>query len=102
MRIMLVHDNGEKRDVEVTDARDSVLTLRWPLAGVYELDLKRNEVSFAKKRGGRRILYGWHAENLTLAGIVYSQILYKPPPKPVSEARGDDRMAYDRLKGKGS
>ena len=59
--LTLAHQNGQaKKVVQVTHAASvPKLTINWPLAGSYILDLKRNEIQRARFWGAHDIKAAW-------------------------------------------
>lgn len=92
--LRLVHRNGDTRELEVTEAKNNTLQVRWPLAGVYVYDLKDDVLL-----SGRKVLHGWHAESRAHAMIVYNALTRRPTKEEVTEASQWDQEAFRRMKG---
>lgn len=79
--ITLVHLGGSTQSVEVVRAcQPNKLEVRWGLAGIYELDLIKNQLRDSKlKRGGQS---NWKAQDLAKCNQIYWELI---APKVWSE-----------------
>jgi hypothetical protein len=81
-QICLVHLGGERKFVEILRAHKPLkLEVRWGLAGIYVLDLQKNQLRDSRlARGGQS---SWRALDLEMAKKVYwDMIVPKAPAIP--------------------
>jgi hypothetical protein len=84
-QICLVHLGGERKFVDVLRAHPPLkLEVRWGLAGIYVLDLKKNQLRDSRlARGGQS---SWRAVDLEIAKKVYWDLIapkaLQVPDKP--------------------
>lgn len=91
--VTLVHLGGSTQIVEVLRAcQPNKLEVRWGIAGVYELDLIKNQLRDSKlKRGGQS---NWRAQNLDVCKQIYWELI---APKVWSEPASPKNPALHKV-----
>jgi hypothetical protein len=97
LTIVLIHPNGEGRTVPVEHVTETYVTIRWGLAGIYDLNLKDNTLTPRSRMGqtkGKAKWYKkenpeWRAANIETVRAMAREYLR-------GEAEQKSREAMDR------
>jgi hypothetical protein len=63
LTIVLIHPNGEGRTVPVEHVTETYVTIRWGLAGIYDLNLKDNVLTQRSRMGQTKGKAKWYKKD---------------------------------------